>query len=255
MAETHLTDGWEPATPHADSLCRRFVHHWAEQNVAFAAAAGGTVVHTDRFILADYGYPTGFFNGVVLLAPPPDWDEVLDELDPLLAGGTGDVLLWSLWPTTDLRRRDWLLMGHPPLLLRPPAELAPVPPPAPTPRVVGTAADLAVWEDVAVRAYPLPELVGGQAGRLINPALLADERLTFRISDNTSDSSDDAGVLRTPVSRSPRTSSRTALGASPSVRRCPAPAGAGTGRSTRGRGCGPGPTSGTAGSSPTTAAR
>lgn len=200
MAETHLTDGWEPATPHADSLCRRFVHHWAEQNVAFAAAAGGTDVHTDRFILADYGYPTGFFNGVVLLARPPGWDEVLDELDPLLAGGTGDVMLWSLWPTPDLRRRDWLLMGHPPLLLRPPAELAPVPPPAPTPLVVGTAADLAVWEDVAVRAYPLPELVGVQAGRLINPALLADERLTFRISENTSDSSDDAGVLRTPVS-------------------------------------------------------
>ncbi|MEN3265780.1 hypothetical protein [Pseudonocardia sp.] len=196
-AETHLTDGWEPATPHADSLCRRFVHHWAEQNVAFAAAAGGTVVRTDRFVLADYGYPTGFFNGVVLLAPPRNWDDVLDELDPLLAGGTGDVMLWSLWPTPDLHRRGWSLMGHPPLLLRPPAELAPAPPPAPTPRVVGTAADLAVWEDVAARAYPLPELVGGQAGRLASPTLLADERLAFRISD---DISDDAGVLRTPVS-------------------------------------------------------
>jgi hypothetical protein len=178
-------------------MCRRFVHHWAERNVAFAGAAGGTVVQTDRFVLADYRHPTGFFNGVVLLAPPRDWDDVLDELNPLLAGGTGDVMLWSLWPTPDLRRRGWLLMGHPPLLLRPPTELAPVPAPAPTPRVVGTAADLAVWEDVAARGYPLPELVGGRAGRLLSPALLADERLTFRISD---DISDEADFLRTPVS-------------------------------------------------------
>jgi hypothetical protein len=178
--EEHLTDGWEPATPHPDSLCRTFVHHWAEQNAAFAAAAGGIVARTDRFVVADHGHETGFFNAVVLLAPPRDWDELLDELGPYLARGTGDLMLWSLWPTPDLRRRGWSLMGHPPLLLRPPTDMAPVPPPAPEPHVVRTAPELAVWEDVAVQAYPLPRTNGDPA--LLGPALLADDRLTFRIS-------------------------------------------------------------------------
>jgi hypothetical protein len=188
-AVEHLTDGWEPATPHADSLCRTFVYHWAEQNLAFAAAAGGIVARTDRFVVADHRHETGFFNAVVLLAPPRDWDALLDELDPYLAGGTGDLMLWSLWPTPDLRGRGWSLMGHPPLLLRPPADAAPVPPPAPEPHVIRTAPELAVWEDVAVRAYPLPAPDGGPA--LVGPALLVDDRLTFRISH------DDAGL---PVS-------------------------------------------------------
>lgn len=178
-AAEHLTNGWERATPPADSLCRSFVYHWAEQNAAFAAAAGGVVVRTDRFVVADHGHETGLFNGVVVLAPPRDWDALLDELEPYVAGGMGNLMLWSLWPTPDLRGRGWSLMGHPPLLLRPPAGRAPVPPPAPEPHVVRTERELAVWEDVAVRAYPLPAPDGPA---LLGPALLADERLTFRTS-------------------------------------------------------------------------
>jgi hypothetical protein len=184
-AREHLTDGWERATPHADSLCRTFLHHWADQNAAFAAGAGGIVARTDRFVVADHGHETGFFNAVVPLAPPRDWDALLDELDPYLTGGSGNLMLWSLWPTPDLRGRGWSLMGHPPVLLRPPTDLAPVPPPAPEPHVVRTAVELALWEDVAVEAYPLPARDGGPA--LLGPALLADERLTFRVSH------DDAG--------------------------------------------------------------
>lgn len=178
--DEHLTDGWEAGTPHADSLCRTFVHHWAEQNATFAAAAGGTVVRTDDYVLADHHHPTGFFNGVVLLTPPQDWDALLDELRPLLSAGTGDVLVWSLWPTPDLRRRGWSLMGHPPLLLRPPTDLAPVPACAPEPHIVRTVDELGVWEDVAVRAYPLPAPDGAPA--LLGPALLDDDRVVLRIS-------------------------------------------------------------------------
>ncbi len=182
-AVEHLADGWERATPPADSLCRTFVYHWAEQNAAFAAAAGGVVARTDRFVVADHGHETGFFNGIVVLAPPRDWDALLDELEPYVAGGMGNLMLWSLWPTPDLRGRGWSLMGHPPLLLRPPAGRAPVPPPAPEPHVVRTERELAVWEDVAVQAYPLPDV----SPALLGPALLVDDRLTFRISH------DDAG--------------------------------------------------------------
>jgi hypothetical protein len=184
-AQEHLTHGWEPETPDADSIVRRFVNHWADQSVAFATTSGGTAVRTSRFVLADYRRPSGLFNLTTLLAPPTDWDALLDGLDPLLAGGTGGMLLSSLWPTPNLRRRGWALIGHPPLLIRPPTALAPVEPPDPAPRAVRTAAELAVWEDVAVRAYgyPLDELSGGPPGRFADPGLLRNHRLRFWITE------------------------------------------------------------------------
>ncbi|WP_448608607.1 GNAT family N-acetyltransferase [Geodermatophilus sp. URMC 60] len=175
----HLTDGWEPGTPDSDSMCRRYVHHWAAECAAFAAAAGGTVVVTDSYVVTDYGRASGYFNGAVLLAPPRDWDQLLAELDPLLAQGSGEVLLWSLWPTPDLRLRGWTLEGHPPMLLRPPASLAPVPAPVPAPVEVRSPADLARWEGVAVAGYPL-DLDGGA---LTGPELLTDPRITFLLSE------------------------------------------------------------------------
>jgi hypothetical protein len=179
-AEEHRTDGWEPSTPDSDSMCRRYVHHWAAQCVAFAAAAGGRVVVTDSYVVTDYGRPSGYFNGAVLLAPPRDWDLLLAELDPLLAGGTGEVLLWSLWPTPDLRPRGWALEGHPPLLLRPSASLVPVPAPEDPPIEVRSAADLATWDHVAVTGYPL-DIDGGA---VTSPALLTDPRITFLLSED-----------------------------------------------------------------------
>jgi hypothetical protein len=178
--QEHLADGWEPESPHTDSLCRTFVHHWAEERTAFAAAVGGAVVRTERFAVADHRYAAGYMNAVVVLAPPRDWDALLEEVEPLLSAGTGEIFLWSLWPTPDLRRHGWSLAGHPPLLLRPPADVVPVPAPVPAPQVVRTADEIAVWEDVAIRAYPLHPPGPGRA--LLGPDLLDDERFTFRIS-------------------------------------------------------------------------
>ncbi len=177
-AAEHRTDGWEPTTPDGDSMCRRYVHHWAAQCAAFATAAGGTVVATDTYVVTDYGRASGYFNGAVLLAPPRNWDLLLDELDPLLAGGSGEVLLWSLWPTPDLRLRGWVLEGHPPLLLRPPAALVPVPAPGSPPVEVRSAADLAAWDHVAITGYPLAL----DGGALTGPALLNDARITLLLS-------------------------------------------------------------------------
>lgn len=181
----HLTHGWEPATPDADSFTRRFVQHWADQNVAFATAAGGTAVRTERYVLSDYRRPGGWFNSAVLTAPPAGWDDLLDELDPMIGTGSGDVLLWSLWPTPDLGRRGWSLLGHPPMMIRPPARLAPLDPPSTIPTPVRTAAELAVWEDVAVRGYghPLGKLAGSRPGAFAAPALLANDRLRFWVSE------------------------------------------------------------------------
>lgn len=174
-----LTTGWEPGLPDGDTLCLRWVRHWSDQCAAFAAAAGGTVVRDERFVLADYGRPASFFNAAVLLAPADDLDALLDEIESRSAGGQGDLYLWSLWPTPDLRHRGWVLDGHPPLLVRPSATTLPALREVGRPEPVRTAAALADWERVLVEGYPVPELRGSRAGALVDPALLDDPRLRF----------------------------------------------------------------------------
>jgi hypothetical protein len=177
-----LTTGWEPDLPDGDTLCLRWVRHWSDQCAAFAAAAGGTVVRDERFVMADYGRPASFFNAAVLLAPQPgrrELDALLDEIESRAAGGQGDLYLWSLWPTPDLRNRGWVLDGHPPLLVRPSGTTPPTLHDVERPEPVRTAAALADWERVLVEGYPVPDLRGSRSGAVVDPALLDDPRLRF----------------------------------------------------------------------------
>ena len=180
----HLTTGWEPDLPVGDSLLRRFLVCWASACETFAIAAGGRALQTADFAAADYGRPSGWFNAATLLAPPDATrvDALLDEIEAFFGPGTGDVWLWSAWPTPDLACRGWRLEGHPPLLVRPPAAL--VPPPARPPVEVIEVADavgLAEWERVAAEGYPLPELLPVQPGTIADPRLLGDPRLRFTL--------------------------------------------------------------------------
>jgi hypothetical protein len=178
-----LTTGWESHLPDTDSLCLRWLRHWAAQCAALAHAAGGIVTHDERYLLADHTRPASFFNAAVLLTPPSapgQLSMLLDEIEARAHVGTGDVYLWSLWPTPDLSRRGWVLDGHPPLMVRPPgptpaAEGAP-------PQRVRSAAELARWEAVLVDGYPLTDVELTQPGTLIGPTLLEDERFRFWLS-------------------------------------------------------------------------
>lgn len=170
-------------------MLRRFLHHHAATNAAFTEAAGGRVVSTDSISLNDFGRPSGYFNGGVLLAPPPEGgrDELLDDVESFFAAGSGQVGLWTAWDLGDLGARGWELSGHPPLLIRPPAGLLP-PPPAPDVdvRPISDPVGLAQWERVAIDGYPLPELFGSPQGSLADPAILDDPRVSFwlgRIGD------------------------------------------------------------------------
>jgi hypothetical protein len=174
-----LTTGWEPDLPDRDTLCLRWLRHWSAQCATFAAAAGGTVVRDERFVLADYRRPASFFNAAVLLAPADDLDALLDEIESRTADGHGELYLWSLWPTPDLRRRGWVLDGHPPLLVRPAGPPAPIVDDRELPERVRSAAAPADWERVLVEGYPVPDLHGCRSGSLIDPALLDDPRLRF----------------------------------------------------------------------------
>ena len=227
---THLTTGWEPDLPDADSLCLTWLRHWSDQLEAFARSVGGRTARDERFLLADYGRPASFFNSVVLLAPPPDragFDALLDEIESRTAAGPGALYLWSLWPTPDLRERGWELDGHPPLLVRPPGAVAAVPTgPPPTP--VRSAAELAVWEQIVVRRLPdarapaVPARHAARPGPAGGPPvpLLARSRRGRHAGDRDRASSWPAG--------SP---------GSPSVSPCPGIAAAVTGRGRSPSGC------------------
>ena len=173
-----LTTGWEPELPVADTLLRRHLFHSSELCATFARAVGGNAVETPTIAAADLRRPSGYWNAATLLQPPTDWDETLDAVEAFFAGGTGEAMLWSAWPTPDLRERGWRLSGHPPLLVRPPAR--DLPPPTggvDDVREVQSASELADWERVAIDGYPLPELADAPPGTMAAPALLDDARL------------------------------------------------------------------------------
>jgi ribosomal protein S18 acetylase RimI-like enzyme len=173
-----LTTGWEPDLPVSDTMVRRYLFHNGELCAAFARAAGGHTLDTAAVAAADLRRPSGYWNAATLLEPPTDWDETLDVVEAFFAGGTGEAMLWSPWPTPDLRERGWRLSGHPPLLVRPPARDVPPPAiPVDDVRDVRTADDLNRWERVFVEGYPLPELAGSPPGTMAGPALLDDPRL------------------------------------------------------------------------------
>jgi hypothetical protein len=176
-----LTTGWEPDLPVEDTLLRRYLFHWASYCAAIVQAGGGAVTWTDDFAAADLRRPSGYYSSATMLRPwGHDADRVLDRIDEFFADGWGEVLLWSAWPTPDLRERGWNLEGHPPLLVRPPATMLP-PPDAPEVDVrrIEDPATLAEWERVVVEGYPIPTLEGAAPGTLAAPSLLDDERLAF----------------------------------------------------------------------------
>src|SRR6186997_3355708 len=118
---TGLATGWDAGTPASDSLLRAFSLSMADP--AIGERLGHRTRATDAYGAVDYGVPAGFGNVATLLQPLPyaGWEQVLDDLEGFFAGTpdrtapTGHVLLFSPWPTPDLRPRGWRLYGHPPV--------------------------------------------------------------------------------------------------------------------------------------------
>jgi GNAT superfamily N-acetyltransferase len=177
--EPRLEDGWAPDTPLADSLLRQFVFNQAATSTLPVAAMGGRVLRGDQVVAADLGRPAGFANSAVLLQPPTGGSlaGTLAELDRFYRDGGGEVLLWSAWPTPDLRPSGWRLEGHPPLLVRPAGG---EPPPTEVEiEPVRDAAALRVYERAAIRGFPLPELAQAPPGSLVDERVLGEERLRY----------------------------------------------------------------------------
>ena len=179
MVDTMLTTGWESALDTRDTMLRAYLLHWAELCATFVRAGGGRVHYGEAFAAADLRVASGYWNAATLLAPPSSWDATVAEIEEFFAGGSGEAMLWSAFPTPDLRSRGWRLSGHPPLLIRPPLRVLPADREPGDVRRVASPADLVHWERVAIEGYPLPELQHAPTGALAPPALLADPRLSF----------------------------------------------------------------------------
>lgn len=183
-----LETGWQQTTAIADTMLRRFVFNHADYIDAVVLSAGGRTMRTAGHACADLGRPAALYNSATLLQPlePGSSGAVLDDIERFYgASGSGEVLLWSPFPTPDLHRRGWELMGHPPLLLRPPGLGLP---PAPDVRIdqVGDRSALRIWERIVVEGFPfpgtavpgtaVPKTATGRTGTFLSERLLADDR-------------------------------------------------------------------------------
>lgn len=178
--ESQPETGWEDHVPVGDSLLRRYVVNHEAWFEALAHAAGGRTETTEAWSGADLGRPAGFLNSVALRRPPvwEEFDATLDEVEAWFGGGPG--FLWSAWPTADLRRRGWELVGYPPLLVRFPGGSLP---PARSDLRVEQVVDergLRDWERVLADGFPLEDLQG--SGPLLERSIVDDTRVSMWVA-------------------------------------------------------------------------
>lgn len=188
--EEYLDPGYDATTAPGDNLlndfCRAEIAAWE----GWARAAGGRHGHdaTLGTAWADTGCASLFGN-------PAHWSRPLDPADAAVAvsvlrdayaaGSGGGYLLYSAYPTPDLRALGLHPVGHPPLMVRPAG-----PGPGDTPHdpgrdprrdlgqqlsivEVADTTTLHDFERTLAEAYPVPEVVPWTAGCLVPEALLA----------------------------------------------------------------------------------
>ena len=174
MTETEpLETGYGPSVPPGDNLINDFVQETADSYRALAAARGDRARRVDGVVsMTDASMPLPFWNRAVLEQPCDDAGALLTTLREFYGSAGGPFLLDSGWPLPDLRAHGFVLMGHPPIMLRP-AGLA-LPPPPPELRIVrvtdeATATD---QERTLVDGYPAPQLQPFRDVTLMTPKAL-----------------------------------------------------------------------------------
>jgi hypothetical protein len=176
--DEQLENGMRPATPAGDNLLTDFSRAEATAYWTVARAGGGRIAVDDDLGLtvADSGSASPFGNVAHLSRPitAARTEALVSALRGGFAGGGGPFLLWSPWPTADLGPHGFQLMGHPPLMVRPPRDddAAPL---VPGLRIVEvrTRDALRDFEKTITEAYPAPEqLPFGSRPRLFSDGLL-----------------------------------------------------------------------------------
>ncbi len=159
----HLTTGWEPDLDPGDTLVRHYTFGLAASAVSPVRALGGRVLESAGVIASDLGRPAAVHNAAVLTRPPgadgaDGWDATLATIEAFYVDGTGQVYLFSPFPTPDLRDRGWHREGHPPLLVRPPGAPLPAVPADLTICEVTDRRGLTDFQRVVVDGFPFTDM-------------------------------------------------------------------------------------------------
>jgi GNAT superfamily N-acetyltransferase len=170
--DDELETGYGPNAPRGDNLLNDFVQSEAEAFAELARAKGGRVLFDAEFalMLSDCASPTPFGNVAVLQRPlaEREWPAAAARMHAFYAeAGGGPFMTFSGWPTPDVRDLGFGAIGHPPLMLRPPSPIEDALPAGFEVHAVDDDESAATFEQVLVRAYPVPEISLSPHGAVI----------------------------------------------------------------------------------------
>lgn len=175
----YLDPGYDPQTPDGDNLLLDFGRAerrlWTSWGATVGATVGGDEAAGVTWV--DAGSASVFGNPVI-------WSRPIDaegaaslvrrQTDAFAARPGGSYLVYSLFPTPDLRPLGLDPVGHPPCMVRVP-ELRDAARPTPHDLQVRRAATLEQldhFERVLLEAYPVPDLLPWRRGAFVGPTLL-----------------------------------------------------------------------------------
>ena len=177
-----LESGWLDDTAVEDNLIRQFVRNQGDLSIEQALASGGRAAEAPGVVVTDSGGDLLYWNQAVLQRPLAGSDDaLLDCVDDFWAGERDRTsTLLSAWPTPDLTKRGWNLVGHPMLVVRAPGPHDASSKPGVRIERVATAEQLGVVERTVIDGYPMPELAG-RAPLSVLPAALLDTPVVVRL--------------------------------------------------------------------------
>jgi GNAT superfamily N-acetyltransferase len=152
----------------------RWIAPSARNLAAFFQLFGRRTAKWDAAWVSDSGLPEPLASSVTLLGPLDETaaQDLTARLDAFFAETGSPWIMWSAWPTPDLEPLRYQLVGHPPLMVRPPGTTA-----RPMPdglRIVEVREPdmLTEFDRSFIDWYPLDRLRRTVGGRLVPPAAL-----------------------------------------------------------------------------------
>lgn len=171
----------DTAPPPSDAVLRQFLINWIASLEAHGNPRDGRTLRRGDLAAVDLGRPAFGGNVATLLTPlsAAPAGAVMAALDDFYGFAQGDkagtVFLFSPWPTPDLSRHGWTLMGEEPLMLRPAGGTPPSPPPGLRIEEVRDEAGLRAFELAIVRGFGSSELEAQGPGAVLGPGVLDDD--------------------------------------------------------------------------------
>jgi GNAT superfamily N-acetyltransferase len=177
----YLDPGYDQATPGGDNVLNDFCRADSAGWRRWVLAAGGRAGHDPALGIswADSGSPSVFAN-------PCHWTRPIDadQVGPVIenlgaeygAQPGGSFLVYSAFPTPDLREHGMAPVGHPPMMVRPPGA-RPARAAASSLRVerVATPDQLLDFERVLVEGFPVDELLPWRPASFVSSTIVDDE--------------------------------------------------------------------------------